>query len=92
MIKIDFDPEKSQRNANERGLPFDKAIDFDWSGALYMQDNRNFYPESRFIAMGYLDDRLHVVCFTPIKEGVRIISFRKANLREIKHYEKETTD
>lgn len=44
------------------------------------------------MALGYLEKRLHVLCFTPMKGGVRIISFRKANLREVKRYEKEITD
>ena len=36
--------------------------------------------------MGYLNERVHVICFTPIEEGVRIISFRKANAREVSYY------
>jgi uncharacterized DUF497 family protein len=89
---IDFDPEKSNKNNHDRGLPFDLAADFDWEAALYSEDIRHSYPERRFIAMGYLEDRLHVLCFTPIKGGVRIISFRKANLREVTRYEKEITN
>lgn len=34
-----------------------------------------------FYSNGYLEQRLHVICFTPIEGGVRVISFRKANLR-----------
>lgn len=89
-MKIDFDSEKSNKNSRDRGLSFDRAVDFDWETALYAEDIRYSYPERRFIAMGYLEDRLHVLCFTPIKGGVRIISFRKANLREVKRYENET--
>jgi uncharacterized DUF497 family protein len=91
-MKITFDPEKSNKNNRERGLLFDRAIDFDWETAVYSEDVRYFYSEQRFIAMGYLEKRLHVLCFTPIKDGVRVISFRKANLREVKRYEKETID
>jgi len=89
-MKIDFDLEKSNRNSCDRDLPFDLAADFDWETAMYFEDIRHVYPEKRFIAIGYLSVRLHVLCFTPITEGVRIISFRKANLREVKRYEKET--
>ncbi|CAN5444215.1 BrnT family toxin [soil metagenome] len=89
-MRIDFDPAKSDKNSLERGLPFDRAADFDWETARYAEDVRCVYSERRFVAMGYLDNRLHILCFTPISEGVRIISFRKANLREIKRYEKET--
>jgi uncharacterized protein (DUF4415 family) len=37
----------------------------------------NHYPEIRIIALGFLGVRLHVICFTLIDDGVRIISFRK---------------
>ena len=89
-MKIDFDPEKSNKNIRERGLSFSSASEFDWENALYMEDDRKLYSERRYIAMGYLNSRLHVLCFSPIKGGVRIISFRKANKREVRKYEKET--
>lgn len=88
-MKIDFDPEKSKKNNRVRRLPFEQVVEFDWETASYSEDTRNFYPERRFVAMGYLGLRLHVLCFTPIEGGVRIISFRKANLREVKRYAKE---
>ncbi len=40
------------------------------------------YPESRFVAIGYLNNRLHVLVFSETPCGIRIISFRKANKRE----------
>lgn len=88
-MKIEFDPKKSNKNNEKRGLPFDKVIEFDWETAAYVEDVRNPYPEKRIVTMGYLRDRLHVICFTPIVDGVRIISFRKANLREVKRYEQK---
>lgn len=89
-MKIDFDPEKSKKNNRERGLPFEQATEFDWETARYIEDTRMPYPERRFVAIGHVGARLHVLCFTPIEGGVRIISFRKANLREVRRYEKET--
>lgn len=89
-MKIEFDPNKSKINERNRALPFEKAADFDWETALYAEDDRKLYPEQRFVAIGYIGKRLHVICFTPIEGGVRIISFRKANSREVKRYEKET--
>jgi uncharacterized DUF497 family protein len=44
--------------------------------------------EPRFVAVERIGERVHVVCFTPIDGGVRVISFRKANQREVRHYEK----
>jgi uncharacterized DUF497 family protein len=89
---IDFDPKKSNKNKFDRSLAFEQAADFDWETALYAEDVRHLYPEQRFVAIGYLEGRLHVLCFTPVKGGVRVISFRKANLREVKRYEKATTN
>jgi len=65
-MKIDFDPDKSQKNKTNRGLPFERAVGFDWETALYTGDIRKAYSEKRFVALGYLGKRLHVLCFTPI--------------------------
>ena len=91
-MKIDFDPMKSEQNIKLRSLSFDRAGDFDWETAIYYEDNRTDYPEDRIIALGFLGVRLHVICFTPIDGGVRIISFRKANRREVRCYEEETAN
>lgn len=90
-MKIEFDPEKSERNRLQRELPFERASEFDWENAIFFEDDKNVYPERRFIAVGYLDERLHMICFTTITGGVRIISFRKANEREAKRHGKTLT-
>jgi len=90
-MRIDFDPNKSVKNERERDLPFECAAEFDWGGATFTEDERNLYPERRFVAVGYLRKRLHVICFTPIPDGVRVISFRKANAREARDYGKTIT-
>lgn len=85
-MKIACDPVKNEQNIVDRGLPFGRAVDFDFSTAKIWQDTRKSYPEVRFVAMGYLDDRLYVLCFTETAAGIRVISFRKANQREgVKH-------
>ena len=88
-MKIEFDPRKSEKNARERGLPFDLVEWLDWESATFSEDSRFAYPETRVIALGFLGERLHVVCFTPVPGGIRVISFRKANEREVRRYEKE---
>jgi uncharacterized DUF497 family protein len=47
-VKIDYDPTKSEKNAAERGLSFEKARDFDWAGAVYAEDVRVEYPGATF--------------------------------------------
>lgn len=91
-MKIEFDPAKNERNIRERGLSFEMAREFDWESALLEEDTRFPYPERRFVVLGFVEDRLHVLCFTPISGGIRIISFRKANDRELRRYEQKTSD
>ena len=49
-------------------------------------DERKEYPEIRFVAVGLLGDRVHILCFSETPDGIRVISFRKANSREVKRY------
>ena len=91
-MRIEFDPVKSEQNARLRSLSFDRVGDFDWETAIYRVDDRKDYPETRIIAVGFLGARLHVICFTPIDGGARIISLRKANRREVRCHEDETAD
>ena len=86
-MKIEFDPAKSERNSRERGLPFGLMKAFDWESSQTRDDVRFPYPEPRRVSVGYIGQRLYVVCHTPVEEGIRIISFRKANQREIRKYE-----
>lgn len=86
VLQITFDPAKSEQNARLRSLPFERAAAFDFDGALYAVDERKSYAEVRIIAIGGLGDRLHVLCFTETEDGIRVISFRKANAREVRRY------
>lgn len=89
MSFITYDITKSQHNLRYRGLSFDRVSDLDWSDAWIYQDERNNYGEVRYIAYGMLEERLHFVCFTETEQGVRVISFRKANRREVNLYEQQ---
>lgn len=86
-MHIEFDPEKSAKNAHERGLPFDLVAEFDFDTAVVARDTREPYGEARFIAVGLVGVRLHLVAYTMRGEILRVISFRKANAREIQRYE-----
>lgn len=92
-MRIRFDPAKNERNVRDRGLSFERAADFDFSSALIAVDDRKEYGEVRYVALGMLDARLHVLCFTDAADGIRVISFRKANSREVARYAKlQATD
>jgi uncharacterized protein len=90
---IEFDPLKNTRNILERGLSFERVAEIDLTTALVYQDVRKDYGEDRFIALCYLDRRLHILCFSEVEDGIRVISFRKANKREaIRHGTPQTID
>jgi hypothetical protein len=88
-VDIEFYPNKSERNARERRLPFDRVREFDFETAVIQPDLRFDYPELRFTATGLIGERVHVVCYTPVADGIRVISFRKANSREVERYLRE---
>ena len=87
-MDISYDHAKNARNITDRYLPFDRVAEFDFQSALLHEDVRKPYPERRFVAVGWLDGRLHVLCFSPMPSGIRVISFRKANSREQRAYER----
>ena len=87
-MRISYDSAKNQRNVRDRGLSFDSAAEFDFEGALYAVDKRQDCGETRYVAVGMLGVRLHVLCFAETPEGIRVISFRKANAREVNRYAK----
>jgi len=74
---ISYDPAKNERNIHERGLSFERAADFDFETALIADYSRN--NETRRVAVGYLDKRLHLLCYIPWPGGIRVIRFRRAN-------------
>ncbi len=88
-MEIDFAPEKNDRDVRERDISFEQARDFDWDGALIWRDSRRDYSEERFIALGFIGERLHSLVFTVRGDAVRIISLRKANRREELRYEQK---
>lgn len=88
-MAITYDPAKNERNVRERGLSFERAADFDFDTAIFNTEFRN--GETRRIAIGYLDKRLHLLCYVPQSEGIRVVSFRRMNKREAKRYGKAQT-
>lgn len=87
---ITYDKIKNQRNIDERNLPFELANQLDWQSAKIEEDQRFDYGETRYIALGLIKERVHIIVFTQTSNGIRVISFRKANKREVKHYEQNT--
>ncbi|MFA7505409.1 MAG: BrnT family toxin [Burkholderiaceae bacterium] len=89
-MNIEFDSSKNERNLLERGISFDRTRDFEFETALFVIDDRQDYGETRIRAFGMLGGRLHALVFVETRSGIRVISLRKANVREVKRYEQET--
>lgn len=86
-MEVEFDPSKSERNAQERGLAFSVVEEFDWTTAIVVEDDRADYGETRMFALGFIGDRLHALVFTMRGDACRVISLRRANDREVAHYD-----
>lgn len=82
-----FDPAKDAVNLAKHGISLAEAARLDWDNALVSPDDRREYGELRQVALAPMDGQLWVVVFTDRPEGRRMISLRKANLREYRRYE-----
>ena len=89
-MDVIYDSAKSDSNIELRGLSFERAAEFDFQTAIFEVDARRDYNETRMTAIGRLDGVLHVLIFTMREESLRVISFRKANKREVRRYEEGT--
>jgi uncharacterized DUF497 family protein len=88
-MKITCDPAKNAANIAKHGLSFEEAYGFDFIGCRTVIDRRKAYGETRLVSTGFYNGRIHVICYVETYNGIRAISFRKANARERKKYEKE---
>jgi uncharacterized DUF497 family protein len=70
-------------------LAFERVADLDWETAVAREDTRKDYGERRVLVMARLDGRLHVAVVTRRGNAMHVISFRKANRKEVRWYEQE---
>lgn len=86
-----WDDAKSEAYFTGRGFDFAYAVQvFLDPGRVIQPDTRRGYGEERFQLMGTIQERVFVVVYTLRGDAIRIISARKANKREVIHYEKST--
>lgn len=85
-MRIEFDPAKDLANQTKHGLSLVMASELDWEAALVWVDARFEYNETRMIALAPRTEILYYVAFVDRGEVRRIISLRRANRREVKHY------
>lgn len=83
----EWDEGKRQETLTVRGLDFAQVSQIDWNNATYERVVRG--REVRYASLGVIEGRVHHVVWTLRGDNTRIISFRKANNREIARYERE---
>ncbi len=88
-MAIVFDPAKNAQNIARRGLSFQLVAQLEWDRALLFEDARKDYGETRLIVMSPMAGRIYVAVVTPRGGDLRVISFRKANAKEVARYDKE---
>jgi uncharacterized protein len=85
-VRIEFDPIKDLVNQAKHGVSLEAAGRAAWDRAFIRLDQRRDYGELRVVAAVPIEGALHMVVLTPRGERVRIISVRRANRREERHY------
>lgn len=91
-MDFEWDLAKSNSCQISRNFDFTYVIPiFSDPTLLVEHDQRWEYGEERFRALGLIDEKVFVVVFTRRNRAIRIISARRANSREVKRYEKNST-
>jgi uncharacterized DUF497 family protein len=85
-MEIEFDPVKDAANQLKHGVSLAFAKDLQWEDALAWLDERHDYGEVRMIALAPNTNVIYCVVFVDRDTTRRIISLRRANRREVKHY------
>jgi uncharacterized protein len=85
-VRIQFDPAKDATNQQKHGVSLSMAGELDWEAALVWSDARFEYNETRMIALAPKTGILYYVAFVDRGAARGIISLRRANRREVKHY------
>lgn len=90
-MSFGWDPSKSEKNARDRGLPFEIAMALFDGHTVEFDDRRRDYGERRILAYGTVSGRLLVCVYTwrgaPDAPQRWIISLRKADKGERNAYE-----
>ena len=84
MNDYEWDERKRQENVDKHKIDFNAIYEFEWDTAVY--NSNDIHGEERWVATGYIGNRLHRVVYTWRADRRRIISLRKTNPREDRDY------
>ncbi len=85
-MRIEYDAAKDFANLAKHGVSLRLAAELDWDSALVWVDDRREYGEARMIALVPKTAILYYVAFVDRGNVRRVISVRRANRREVRHY------
>jgi uncharacterized protein len=86
-MKFEWDDAKDAANRAKHGIGLGEAAGLNWANGEHRHDRRFDYGEERQEVLARLEGRLHNCVYT-MRNGVfRIISLRKANMREARRYD-----
>ncbi len=83
-MEYEWDEVKRQANAEKHRIDFATIREFEWETAVVDSTIRG--GELRYIATGYIGDRLHTVIYTARQGKRRIISLRRSSGQEERDY------
>jgi uncharacterized protein len=83
---FEWDEDKRERNLRDRGIDFIDVLPLFGGEVLESVDDRRDYGETRIRCLGEIGGRLYVVIYTIRGQNRRIISARKANVKEQRAY------
>ena len=86
-MEFEYDPAKSDANARKHGIDFETARELWQDHGLIVLPSR-FAEETRFLAVGRIEDKHWTAIFPERGERVRLISVRRSRTEERGLYER----
>jgi uncharacterized protein len=87
-----WDEAKRRANLRKHGIDLVDAPKIFQGLTFTAEDDREAYGERRFLTLGLLEDQVVSVAHTERRDGIRIISIRKATKYEARFYFSQITN
>ncbi len=88
-MEVIFDAAKDAANMAKHGVSLALAVELEWDLLIAVPDMRLDYGERRMVGYAPVGQCVYCVVFTDRGRKRRIISLRKANVREVRRYASE---
>jgi len=88
-MRIEWDDGKNEANFHKHGLWLDDAWTVFQGPMTIRVDDRKDYGETRYAALGCLENTIVFLVYTVRSDTIRMISMRRANRKERMIYEAE---